>query len=824
MDGCRAISGTSGAPRQMTAQLLAPQRCLVANRQRSPRAGRAALSVGGQRHTAGAGLAWQQPSLSRPLQHTLRAAAPSAPPASASEDIGGADERGARLESMIQLRKLYRNLLRAESLMEEPSPVYEPSPDRTAAANAANTTSLAISTPPDPTATAAATAAATAEAERLGAAIEVVAEMELTAEQLKAGLRALKACPYEFSRLFPDANSREAAATELAQRVVELYDALVERAATEITLLPFTNEAAAHAAIDARNARFRLSIPWSPAGDGGSEAGGSSSSSSSSNGVAVSMDGGDRPTAAPLSERLVKAEKAAEQFVARRLQPAVARVKQTSPEGVVEGLKSSASWARGLWNRLNGSPGQPLGKDAAPFGLPLPASTEEQRKQATAQLNVQLDGLEKKLQEASKARESRLRKAGIQGRARLASELRDMDNAIAALSKALAVRTLQLEMEYVCGALEDEARDVVGDSKVTSENELKLALGRRGSSDEVALLVAEFRLLDEQLLGMAASVEAEEALFVDDSELARLATDIPDLRMRLGIGETEVFGGTGFSLVKVQLQIREGVVKVVDGVLFGVRGVKLLFADIGSAGKLFWRAVRGGTLKPREVQALRRTVRDLLAFVPFTIILIVPLTPVGHVLIFSFIQRYFPGFFPSQFTGRRQELMSKYDALKRQLRDAELQAEAENDEIEYQQKAASAMAALGRGAMAAASAAPAAAAAAAAAAATALGGEVEVAVAAGAAAAAAGAAVIGGKRDDGPAVLSEEEEEGPAAKAVRQIEEKLVAAEDDAYTAGVDEPQQQQQQQKPQQQRKQQQQQQKEAGDKKKKSGGTLAS
>jgi len=34
-------------------------------------------------------------------------------------------------------------------------------------------------------------------------------------------------------------------------------------------------------------------------------------------------------------------------------------------------------------------------------------------------------------------------------------------------------------------------------------------------------------------------------------------------------------------------------VKIVDGVLFGVRGVKLLFADIGSAGKLFWRAVRG---------------------------------------------------------------------------------------------------------------------------------------------------------------------------------------------------------------------------------------
>lgn len=42
-------------------------------------------------------------------------------------------------------------------------------------------------------------------------------------------------------------------------------------------------------------------------------------------------------------------------------------------------------------------------------------------------------------QDASKARESRLRKAGLQGRARMASELRDMDNDIAALSKALAV-------------------------------------------------------------------------------------------------------------------------------------------------------------------------------------------------------------------------------------------------------------------------------------------------------------------------------------------------------------------------------------------------
>jgi hypothetical protein len=67
----------------------------------------------------------------------------------------------------------------------------------------------------------------------------------------------------------------------------------------------------------------------------------------------------------------------------------------------------------------------------------------------------------------------------------------------------------------------------------------------------------------------------------------------------------------------------------------------------------------GVSLKPREVIALRRTARDLLTFIPFTIILITPLTPVGHVLIFGFLQRYFPGFFPTQFSNRRQELMQR---------------------------------------------------------------------------------------------------------------------------------------------------------------------
>lgn len=62
-------------------------------------------------------------------------------------------------------------------------------------------------------------------------------------------------------------------------------------------------------------------------------------------------------------------------------------------------------------------------------------------------------------------RESRLRKAGIAGRARMASELRDMDEDVGGLSRTLAVRTLQLEMEYIFCGLEDEALDIAQDLK-----------------------------------------------------------------------------------------------------------------------------------------------------------------------------------------------------------------------------------------------------------------------------------------------------------------------------------------------------------------------
>ena len=685
-----------------------------------------------------------------------------------------AARRASRLQSALVLRKLYRNLLRAEPLLQLPSPVYQPPEENDTLLDPDQANSIDM---------AAATAAAdTRLQERIEEAVVLIAEMELTAEELRVGLRALKSQPERYGLLFSsssngkkgkaDANAASASEYEdtIQARVKEVYSHLMERVSREITELPFSSVSAAQLALDARNAKYRAAgLP--PAlesmgdGDGAPEGG---------------YLGADARRG--LGERLGEAEKAAERFLARRVQPAVARVRDTSPEVLIEGVQRSATWAAGLWGRLNGSAADG-GLSAAPSDLPLPTASDGERAATVDALHGEIEELEKKLQEASKARENRLRKAGISGRARMAAELRQMDNEVAAVSRALAVRTLQLEMEFIYGCLESEAIDVLGDPSAAAAeagSSVALALSRRGSTDEVALLAAEFRQLDAELAAMASEVESGGALYIDDVDLASLATEIPDLRSRLGVGDTTVFGGSGFSIGRLQMQTKQAVMTVLEAAGFGVRGVRLLGSDTAAAGRLFWRALLGGTLKPREVAALRRTARDVLTFIPFAIILILPLTPVGHVLIFGFIQRYFPGFFPSQFTSRRQDLMLKYEELTKQLQSAQVAAEAESDEIEFQRAAAAAVAEAQRKAAANAKLAT-----------------VTVTLAVDPSSqtqtlqSSSSSGVGGGGGDVSVSKVAsggeDDEADGPAAAAVKRLQAELSAAADSSYTAEEDE-------------------------------------
>eukprot|EP00898_Chlorokybus_atmophyticus_P004446 jgi/Chlat1/5001/Chrsp32S04977 len=314
-------------------------------------------------------------------------------------------------------------------------------------------------------------------------------------------------------------------------------------------------------------------------------------------------------------------------------------------------LQGFAGTLRQVWARLNGNKGIDT-EGVSTLPLPRPPSQKAIRELKESELLIEAEELEHSLNSASKAREARLRQRGTLARTRLASDIREMDDQVSELRRKLAVRTLQLEMERIYGFLESDLLDVTGGDAVRTDEE------------ETVLVVVEFGILERRVDTLSAIVERGEAYLVDDDVLAALASDVPDLKNRLGIMDEST--AVDFQ-TRTAMSIRESVQKVREGVNFYSRGLKLMSSDINYSTRLFWQAVTGTTLKPREVGALRRTVRDMLTLVPFSIILITPMTPVGHVLVFSFLQRYFPGFFPSQFTNKRQLLMLRYEAIRERL-------------------------------------------------------------------------------------------------------------------------------------------------------------
>lgn len=72
---------------------------------------------------------------------------------------------------------------------------------------------------------------------------------------------------------------------------------------------------------------------------------------------------------------------------------------------------------------------------------------------------------------------------------------------------------------------------------------------------------------------------------VNDDLLTELAAEIPDLRYRVGVSDAEVFGANPLSPTRIKLQVRENGLKVLEGVNFLTRGVRLLSSDVGNAGE-----------------------------------------------------------------------------------------------------------------------------------------------------------------------------------------------------------------------------------------------
>ncbi|KAH6804807.1 LETM1-like protein [Perilla frutescens var. frutescens] len=95
-----------------------------------------------------------------------------------------------------------------------------------------------------------------------------------------------------------------------------------------------------------------------------------------------------------------------------------------------------------------------------------------------------------------------------------------------------------------------------------------------------------------------------------------------------------------------------------------LQGTQLLAIDTGAALGLLRRVLIGDELTEKEKQALRRTLTDLASVVPIGVLMLLPVTAVGHAAMLAAIQRYMPSLIPSTYGAERLDLLRQLQKVK----------------------------------------------------------------------------------------------------------------------------------------------------------------
>ncbi|KAL5067639.1 hypothetical protein RYX36_018526 [Vicia faba] len=94
------------------------------------------------------------------------------------------------------------------------------------------------------------------------------------------------------------------------------------------------------------------------------------------------------------------------------------------------------------------------------------------------------------------------------------------------------------------------------------------------------------------------------------------------------------------------------------------QGTQLLAIDVGAATGFVRRTLIGDELTEKEKKALKRTLTDMASVVPIGVLMLIPVTAVGHAAMLAAIQRYVPALIPSTYAPERLELLRQLDKMK----------------------------------------------------------------------------------------------------------------------------------------------------------------
>ncbi|XP_011094284.1 uncharacterized protein LOC105174024 [Sesamum indicum] len=130
-----------------------------------------------------------------------------------------------------------------------------------------------------------------------------------------------------------------------------------------------------------------------------------------------------------------------------------------------------------------------------------------------------------------------------------------------------------------------------------------------------------------------------------------------------------VYGTDSKDTRLVQVQKKDGIIdkslnKLKKTSTDVLQGTQLLAIDTAAALGLLQRVLIGDELTEKEKQALRRTLTDLASVVPIGILMLLPVTAVGHAAMLAAIQRYMPSLIPSTYGPERLYLLRQLEKVK----------------------------------------------------------------------------------------------------------------------------------------------------------------
>lgn len=94
-------------------------------------------------------------------------------------------------------------------------------------------------------------------------------------------------------------------------------------------------------------------------------------------------------------------------------------------------------------------------------------------------------------------------------------------------------------------------------------------------------------------------------------------------------------------------------------------GTRLLFIDVKDAFGLLVKQLRGNKITNRERGKIDRTLNDLANLVPITILMLIPVSAVGHAAMLAAIKKYMPSLIPSPYSSKRLNLVKQLERTKK---------------------------------------------------------------------------------------------------------------------------------------------------------------